>query len=232
MTMADKYRCYGKDDFGHPYDALSMKDEYGEWVRTEDYDTLAAELAGVKHKLKVSEATCELAYIPHRALVADRDQISLTLAVAKADRDKWFGRARDLQAALTLLYDKWENGDDCYEDPERFGGFLGKAFKLNEAEENQVLALIGSTPETGTKFTGESREALCTHCGKTFYQHSNFDASCVTSSKSCSDARPQGQEDPGERTHPKAPVQIGTERSVTGGQAAESPFTSKAETKE
>lgn len=28
---------------------------------------------------------------------------------------------------------------------------------------------------------------------------------------SCSDARPQGQEDPGERTHPKAPVQIGTE---------------------
>lgn len=34
------------------------------------------------------------------ALAADRDQISLTLAVAKADRDKWFNRARDLEAAF------------------------------------------------------------------------------------------------------------------------------------
>ena len=40
--MVDKYRCYGKDDFGDPYDALSMKDPYGEWVRAEDYDALDA----------------------------------------------------------------------------------------------------------------------------------------------------------------------------------------------
>lgn len=39
----------------------------------------------------------------------------------------------------------------------------------------------GSQSETGAKFTAESREALCTHCGKTFHEHSNFDASCATS---------------------------------------------------
>jgi len=48
--MADKYRCYGKDGFGHPYDALSMKDEYGEWVRAEDYDATAADLAGLRRE--------------------------------------------------------------------------------------------------------------------------------------------------------------------------------------
>lgn len=89
-------------------------------------------------------------------------------------------RIVQFEAALTMMYDKWENGDGCYEDPDTCGGFLGNAFKLSQEEENQVLALIGSGPGTGTKFTGESREALCTHCGKTFYQHSNFDASCKT----------------------------------------------------
>jgi hypothetical protein len=111
-------------------------------------DRLKAELANSRRMHNETSVKWQTRVDQCDALAADRDQISLTLAVAKADRDKWFGRARDLQAALTLLYDKWENGDDCYEDPERFGGFLGKAFKLNEAEENQVLALIGSTPET------------------------------------------------------------------------------------
>lgn len=45
-----------------------------------------------------------------------------------------------------MLYDKWENGDSCYEDPETCGGFLGLAFKLSQEEENQVLALIAHRP--------------------------------------------------------------------------------------
>jgi hypothetical protein len=40
VSVVDKYRCYGKDDLGHPYDALSMKDEFGDWVRQEDYEAL------------------------------------------------------------------------------------------------------------------------------------------------------------------------------------------------
>lgn len=52
-----------------------------------------------------------------------------------------------LRAALEMLYDKWENGDPCYEDPETFSGGLGNAFKLTADEENAVLALIRRRPE-------------------------------------------------------------------------------------
>lgn len=52
-------------------------------------------------------------------------------------------RQRDeLLKAVTLMYDRWENGPDCYEDPEDYTGFLGKAFKLSLEEENQIIAAI------------------------------------------------------------------------------------------
>lgn len=47
-----------------------------------------------------------------------------------------------LRAALAMFYDKWEDGDPCYQDPEDFTGFLGNAVKLSESEEREVLALI------------------------------------------------------------------------------------------
>lgn len=51
-------------------------------------------------------------------------------------------RCKKLESALTMLYDKWENGTPCYEDVETCDGPLGNAFQLTEAEENQCLALI------------------------------------------------------------------------------------------
>lgn len=61
--------------------------------------------------------------------------------------------ARELIAAraavplLKLLYDKWEDGDDCYEDPESHYGFLGKAFNLTASQENKILAAINAYDE-------------------------------------------------------------------------------------
>ena len=61
--------------------------------------------------------------------------------------------ARELLAAraavplLKLLYDKWEDGDDCYEDPESYDGFLGKAFNLTASQENKILAAINAYDE-------------------------------------------------------------------------------------
>ena len=61
-------------------------------------------------------------------------------------------RIVDLEAALTMMYDKWENGDGCYEGADLDGDFLGNAFQLSqEEEENQVLALIGSPASGGVK---------------------------------------------------------------------------------
>lgn len=66
-------------------------------------------------------------------------------------------RIEELEEALTMLYDKWENGDPCYTDADPCGGdFMGNAFKLSEEEENHILALIpnsvltGSTSETAS----------------------------------------------------------------------------------
>lgn len=63
-------------------------------------DALVAELAATQDLLPFSAQ--ELA-ARAKALEADRDQISLTLAVAKADRDKWFGRAKALEKEQWLI---------------------------------------------------------------------------------------------------------------------------------
>ena len=47
---------------------------------------------------------------------------------------------------LGLMYDKYENGDNCYEDPESCTGYLGKAFGLTAEEEAEILATLKSHP--------------------------------------------------------------------------------------
>ena len=48
-----------------------------------------------------------------------------------------------LRAALTLMYDKWSDGDPCYDDPDNRSGYLGNAFKLDKGQEKEILELIG-----------------------------------------------------------------------------------------
>jgi hypothetical protein len=67
----------------------------------------------------------------------------------------------ELTAALVLMYDKWENGVDCYEDPESYTGSLGNAFKLTVAEETQVLeALEAAGIKTALTFARAADRAL------------------------------------------------------------------------
>jgi hypothetical protein len=40
--MVKRYELYGKDDFGHRYNALTERDDkHGDWVAFEDYEALA-----------------------------------------------------------------------------------------------------------------------------------------------------------------------------------------------
>jgi hypothetical protein len=48
-----------------------------------------------------------------------------------------------LRGALAWVYDKWENGDSCYEDPDDYSGYMGRAFKIESEEESIILDLIG-----------------------------------------------------------------------------------------
>jgi hypothetical protein len=72
--MVDKYRCYGKDDLGYPYDAKSIKEPDGDWVRAEDYDALEAAANAV---LK--------AYMPQfpNSLAVDDCLVNLAAAICK-----------------------------------------------------------------------------------------------------------------------------------------------------
>ncbi len=65
----------------------------------------------------------------------DYDALQAAFQAATAERDA-------LREALIMLYDKFEDGTDCYEDPEDYTGYLGKAIKLSTEEEEAVLALI------------------------------------------------------------------------------------------
>ena len=42
------------------------------------------------------------------------------------------------------MYDKWENGTACYEEPDEHESFVGNAFTLDSDDENRILRLIPS----------------------------------------------------------------------------------------
>ena len=51
-----------------------------------------------------------------------------------------------LTNSLEMLYSRYDNGDDAYEDPDNYDGYLGKCIKLSGEEEDEILALIPSLP--------------------------------------------------------------------------------------
>ena len=62
-----------------------------------------------------------------------------------------------LVAALGMIYDKWENGDRCYEDGDPNSSYMGNAFKLTQDEEVEILSLLPPAAEL------TSSKATCSH---------------------------------------------------------------------
>lgn len=77
------------------------------------------------------------------ALAADRDRISLSLDLARADRDKWFNRARELEAFVKRV----ANSD------------MTEGAPANVVEARKLLRLA---PET----TGKPRPLKCPTCSR------------------------------------------------------------------
>lgn len=116
----------------------------------EAYDALAAELARCRAaNVYDAEAHRKAARVENlEAELAGAEGALVDCARINIDVMK---RNRELEAALTMIYDKWENGDSSYTEPDTFDGYLGNAFKLSQEEENQVLALIPTTAETAVQ---------------------------------------------------------------------------------
>lgn len=73
-------------------------------------------------------------------------------------------RIAGLREALDMLYRKWENGDDCYEDPGEFVGHLGKAFNLSDEEQDQVEQALNSSRPILDGVRGEAKAEERRHC--------------------------------------------------------------------
>ena len=87
-----------------------------------------------------------------RAKVAELEQQSALHSSEKAIQAKReidaLRRERDeAKAALKLIYEKWENGTPCFEDPDECEGPLGNAFKLSYEEENKILLSLNQALE-------------------------------------------------------------------------------------
>jgi hypothetical protein len=53
----------------------------------------------------------------------------------------------EMRELLGLMYDRWENGVTCYEDPEDCAGHLGNAFKLDGDEEDRIIAVLAKADQ-------------------------------------------------------------------------------------
>jgi hypothetical protein len=62
-------------------------------------------------------------------------QVSPAIDQAQADHD-------EAVLLLSAVFDAWENGDPCYEDPDTSSGFLGIAFRLDDEVFNRCCALL------------------------------------------------------------------------------------------
>ena len=58
--------------------------------------------------------------------------------------DEQAKRIEMLEAALGMMWDKWENGDACYDEADPGGIYMGQAFLLSGSEQEEILALIPS----------------------------------------------------------------------------------------
>lgn len=85
------------------------------------------------NSLDVDTLKCDCGWFPGKD---DIERLERELAAARTE-------AEALRTALAMMYDKWVDGDDCYEEPDTFSGFLGKAFQLSITEEDHVISLLG-----------------------------------------------------------------------------------------
>lgn len=97
----------------------------------------APDLVGV-----VTEFTSE-AYDCYRAMLA--------VAPSPAqDKD-----AQDAIDLLDVMYEKYENGANCYEDPDDCSGYIGKAINLNDEEDARICDLLNRLRPTAMKEQGK-----------------------------------------------------------------------------
>lgn len=95
--------------------------------------------------------SCESASLDHAysiELIEEVESIRLERDVART--------------ALTMLFEKWNNGTRCYQNGDEACDSLGNAFKLTAKEEVAVLVALGCVPQN--RGSNLNKADLCSDC--------------------------------------------------------------------
>lgn len=91
---------------------------------------------------ETGELPTALAEIERLQFALQRSEMECVCAKREAAASQ--AMEQQLREALGFMYDKWENGTACYEEPDEHEGFVGNAFTLDNDDENRILRLIPS----------------------------------------------------------------------------------------
>ena len=95
-----------------------------------------------------SPRPCEQARAAVAALVARHDSLLTVRETLKRECEALKAERDALLEARTLLdeiFAAYENGTDCYEDPEEQAGYVGRAFCMDDATFDRCVALLNQT---------------------------------------------------------------------------------------
>ena len=121
---------YGSSQIGAPIFTGITKERFDEVVRPE----IAALCHDADRARELEKENIGLRHIAgNRGWVLDK--LEKEIADLRAKLDEAYG-------LLHMMFTAYENGADCYEDPEEQSGYLGKAIKLDEAAEHRIAGIL------------------------------------------------------------------------------------------
>jgi chromosome segregation ATPase len=121
-------------------DRDSWRDQCSE--RVKDWEEVRQQLAAAKQEIenrKVYEIAADNTIKSRNELIVEKEQ---QLAVVREEVEGLKAEKDLVIDLLANVFDRYENGDDCYEDPEECGGYLGKAIKLDDETYNACCDLL------------------------------------------------------------------------------------------
>jgi len=80
-------------------------------------------------------------YTRHNSSLAERE-VALKYFIRERQLLALISELEAATKVLEMIYDKYEEGTSCYEDPDDCAGYVGNAVRLSGEEEDSILAVF------------------------------------------------------------------------------------------
>lgn len=156
MDIVEYMRGFAEDHEPDGWPAVKMSQIT---ALCDEIDRLRAEVAELRHEQAVLRDPVSLHANLLRGVPAVLPREQLLHLAGCTDYD---ALRREAEVAFTLLatmFDAYEDGDECYEDPEDRAGYCGKAINLDEADFDAIIDLLNKhRPRVAALTKGSSHE--------------------------------------------------------------------------